>query len=410
MRLEPTAEAGPARINPARAPRRRALSSLLGKALGVLGVTLALYLLLDLSLAALIGSPHPPVPDFAGIPALRGQPYITPAFAAEYVRNDMLESAPDGRLMWQPLRRGTYFNVEALPPTGAHYRRTLNPPAGTKPVLTVLFLGGSTVYGTEVPDELTLPSLLSERLNALDSRHGYVVYNAGVQSATSLQQVWRLQYELAHGLRPDLVIDMGGGVDIVRGVYQGQPNQPSAVGRGPLGELIHAYFPLNAYRWLKVWLAERAARSGSRKAPTHLADPTRLARLVEETARGYAASQQRLAQLARAAHARFIAVLEPDLYAATFTHPAADFDFADRQASIRSPGLADSIRASRPALSAALAGLRRGGVEALDLSQAFRDKTAEVFVDYGHFNALGNAILAKRIADAVLGRAPGTEP
>ena len=80
--------------------------------------------------------------------------------------------------------RGIIY-VEALPPTGAHYRRTANPPSGDKPVLTVLFLGASKVYGTEVPDDLTLPSLLSKRLSALDPAHGYVVYNAGVQAVTS---------------------------------------------------------------------------------------------------------------------------------------------------------------------------------------------------------------------------------
>ena len=134
--------------------------------------------------------------------------------------------------MWEPLREGRYFNVDALAPTGAHYRRTANPPADGRPVVTVLLLGASQIYGTEVPDDLTIASLLAKRLDALDPAHAYVVYNAGVQSVGSLQELWRLQYELGHGLKPDWVVLLGGELDVVRGVYQATPGAPSAVGHG----------------------------------------------------------------------------------------------------------------------------------------------------------------------------------
>jgi len=124
--------------------------SVLRNGLIVLGIAFALYVLLDLGVGAIFGRPHPAIPDFDQIPALRGQPYISSDFGAEYVLNDFLAAAPDDQLLWEPLREGIYFNVEALPPTGAHYRRTANPPAGGKPVLTLLFLGASKVYGTEV--------------------------------------------------------------------------------------------------------------------------------------------------------------------------------------------------------------------------------------------------------------------
>src|SRR5215471_16158784 len=137
--------------------------AMLRKGLIVVGITVALYILVDLAVGAILGQPHPAIPDFNLIPALNRQPYVSPDFAAEYVRNDFLEAVPGERLMWEPLRRGSSFNVEALPPTGAHYRRTANPSAVPgKPVVTVLFLGASQVYGTEVPDDLTIPSLLSQ--------------------------------------------------------------------------------------------------------------------------------------------------------------------------------------------------------------------------------------------------------
>jgi lysophospholipase L1-like esterase len=368
----------------------------------ILGITFALYVVLDLSVAALVGSPHPPIPDFDQVPALRGQPYATAQFGIEYVRNDFLDAVPDDRMMWEPLRHGAYFNVEALAPTGAHYRRTVDPPAGSRPVVTILFLGASTVYGTEVPDDLTLPSLLARRLDALDPAHAYKIYNAGVQSVTMVENVWRLQYELAHGLKPAIVVVMGGGVDVSHGVYQGRPGVPSAVSRGFLGRLVRDYFPLNIYHWLQVILADRATRSGARHPPSHLADSTRLAELVAKTAAAFGANERRLAELAGASGARFIAVLEPNLYTSTFNHPAEDVGYADQICSSRSPGLADAMRAAWPAMTAALADQRSRGTESLDLSQAFRDKTVDIFVDCDHFNAVGNEILAERLADQIL--------
>ena len=368
----------------------------------VLGIAFAVYVLLDLGVGAIFGRPHPAIPDFDQIPALRGQPYVSPDFGAEYVLNDFLDAAPDDELLWEPLREGVYFNVEALPPTGAHYRRTANPPAGGKPVLTVLFLGASKVYGTEVPDDLTLPSLLSQQLNTLDRAYAYVVYNAGVQAVTSREELWRLRYELDHGLKPDIVVLLDGGLDLVHGVYLGKPGVAPVAGRDYFGRLIHDYFPLNIYRWIRVWMTDRAINSRMRRPPAHLADPAKFDSLLRQTVAQYEANQRRMAELAAAHGARLVTALEPGLYSADLTHPTADYAYADDYCSRRSPGFADTIRASWPALTQALPRLQEAGIETVDLSQAFRDKTVDIFVDCDHFNAVGNAILADKLAKAIL--------
>jgi lysophospholipase L1-like esterase len=378
--------------------------SLLRKALVILGITLGLYILLDLAVAAIFGRPHPAIPDFDRIPALAHQPYISPDFAAEYVRNDFLETVPGGPLMWEPLRAGRYYNVEALPPTGAHYRHTDNPPPDGRPVVTILLLGASQVYGTEVPDDLTIASLLAKRLDTLDPAHAYVVYNAGVQSVGSLQELWRLQYELDHGLRPDWVVLLGGGLDVVRGVYQANPGAPSAVGRGLIGRLVADYAPLNIYRWLSVWLSNRATEQAVRKPPAHLADPARMQALIHETEEAYADNQRRMAALAAAHGARFLTALDPNLYTAELPHDSADYVYADEICRRHSPGIAEAIRAAWPAMTGALQGVMGEGIRTLNLSTVFRDKTADIFVDCDHFNATGNALIADRLAAAILGQ------
>ena len=63
-----------------------------------------------------------------------------------------------------------------------------------------------------------------------------------------------------------------------------------------------------------------------------------------------------------------------------------------------------SFETSWPALTQTLPRLEGAGIETVDLSQAFRDKTVDVFVDCDHFNAIGNAILADQLALAILNR------
>ena len=109
-----------------------------------------------------------------------------------------------------------------------------------------------------------------------------------------------------------------------------------------------------------------------------------------------------MAELAAAHGARLVTALEPGLYSANLTHPTADYAYADDYCSRRSPGFAEAIRASWPALTETLPRLQGAGIETVDLSQAFRDKTVDIFVDCDHFNAVGNAILADQLAKAIL--------
>jgi lysophospholipase L1-like esterase len=86
------------------------------------------------------------------------------------------------------------------------WRRTINPAQGeckTRPVAVWVF-GGSTVYGTGVPDWATIPSYLSRDLNA--SSDCAVVSNFGVEGYVSNQELIVLMQQLKAGGRPDIVI------------------------------------------------------------------------------------------------------------------------------------------------------------------------------------------------------------
>jgi lysophospholipase L1-like esterase len=101
---------------------------------------------------------------------------------------------------------GKYFNNDEHP-VGV-WRRTVNPEGEQcqeHPKTSVWVFGGSTVYGTSVPDWATLPSYLSRSLNR-DGHGCVVVTNYGVESYVTTQELMLLIEQLKKGGRPDIVI------------------------------------------------------------------------------------------------------------------------------------------------------------------------------------------------------------
>jgi hypothetical protein len=86
------------------------------------------------------------------------------------------------------------------------WRRTINPADCTSAhTISVWIFGGSTMYGTAVPDWATIPSYLSRDLNA-EPRDCIVVSNFGVEGYVSDQELILLTEQLKAGGHPDIVI------------------------------------------------------------------------------------------------------------------------------------------------------------------------------------------------------------
>jgi lysophospholipase L1-like esterase len=86
------------------------------------------------------------------------------------------------------------------------WRRTINPANCVAPhSVSVWIFGGSTMYGTAVPDWATIPSYLSRDLNA-GSRDCVVVSNFGVEGYVTDQELILLAEQLKAGGDPDIVI------------------------------------------------------------------------------------------------------------------------------------------------------------------------------------------------------------
>lgn len=86
------------------------------------------------------------------------------------------------------------------------WRRTINPANCDAPhKMTVWIFGGSTMYGTAVPDWATIPSYLSRELNGR-SDDCVVVSNFGVEGYVTDQELILLGEQLKAGGHPDIVI------------------------------------------------------------------------------------------------------------------------------------------------------------------------------------------------------------
>ncbi len=86
------------------------------------------------------------------------------------------------------------------------WRRTINP-ANCDPAhrTSIWTFGGSTMYGTAVPDWATIPSFLSRDLNT-GSRDCVMVSNFGVEGYVTDQELILLTEQLKAGGHPDIVI------------------------------------------------------------------------------------------------------------------------------------------------------------------------------------------------------------
>ncbi|HEY2112468.1 MAG TPA: hypothetical protein VGH25_12145, partial [Dongiaceae bacterium] len=176
-------------------------------------------------------------------------------------------------------------------------------------------------------------------------------------------------------------------------------------------DFFHRYFPHNIYWALRGWLSQRAIKLGLKKPPANIQKPVDVEKLTKDTVAFWLDNELAMAKLAKDAGARFISVLEPNRYASSFSHPTDDLKFVDRQTDGHLPGLRPIIPKALAQLSAGSESLKAQGIETLDLSTIFKDKTQNLFTDgAGHFNSIGNAMVADRLTAAILATTAATQP
>lgn len=130
-------------------------------------------------------------------------------WAAEFWREEALRR--EKPMIYAPYRvwgirewHSKYINND--PGVNGIWRRTINPPScEPSKKVSIWIFGGSTMYGTAVPDWATIPSYLSQELNT-SSKRCAVVSNFGVEGYVTDQEVILLAEQLRRGNYPDIVI------------------------------------------------------------------------------------------------------------------------------------------------------------------------------------------------------------
>jgi hypothetical protein len=236
-----------------------------------------------------------------------------------------------------------------------------------------------------------------------------------------------------------------GQLDIVYGIYQGKPGQPAALleSRSGIMGFVHHYLPTNIAQMVWLWFHDRAVAqrraeqvsqtkaaaakplaaatanppavaakpvAAAAATATAAATPTTPAVIPalpsrpidRQTAEVYRRNHLAMGDMATRDGAALLSVLPPSPFSTQYDHPTADLrvTLSDTQAQL--PGLVAVEREGQAALAGVMHELAAQGRHSLDLSDVFKAKTNDVFVDLSHLNGIGNGVIAEKIGQAVL--------
>jgi lysophospholipase L1-like esterase len=354
--------------------------------------------------------PYASNPERLTAKAYLNEPYFSEDFLVEsFVQPGGWESPEGTKLILPQEFHGKYFNVDILPPTNLTYRRTINHISDQalknikkKNIKIIIILGGSTVYCSEVPDDLTIASFLSKRLTTSHPEEEFYILNAGVTSANSSQELQRLKYELDRGLRPDIVISYNGINDITNGIYFGDPDGVMFCNdkRNRLKETIRKIISLNFYYYMR----KKSESETQRRPPDHITNMKMLESLAYKTKENYKANILKMHDLSKVYNFRLIIMLQPNLYTTNPSNNKESIAEIKRLAELRTPKIGQAFSIGYPLLRKEILEIGAEGVEAFDISNIFNLANQDVFIDMLHVNSGGNKIVAESMEKILTSR------
>jgi len=287
---------------------------------------------------------------------------------------------------------GKYFNNDAHL-TGV-WRRTPIAATGCKgsPTKSVWIFGGSTVYGTGVPDWGTIASYLVADMNR-DRQACVEVTNFGDESYVSTQELLLLMEQLKRGARPDVVIFYDGFNDAHVGMTDGDPwsahygqetirERAEGTWRGRLDFLDRRCTArVLALAWRLV--------KGRGEAASDQAMRAKAAVVLDN----YEANEQMARALGEAYHFKFYGFWQPMLF---YGHKPLDgFERQIKDFDAKSKARFDA----RPVVVAYGEAERRAAAGRIVSLAGIFDGVAEpVYIDEAHLAPRGNELVAEEIA------------
>lgn len=315
-------------------------------------------------------------------------------FSRTFVRESFKQpggwQTPEGtRLVLPNDFKGTWITTQN------HQRSTTGQPMLFRHKVHVL--GGSTIYGGEVPDSYTIPSLLQAALNA-QTPNFWRVENWGASTVTAAQQLERLKTIPLN--RGDVVLFYDGHNDALQGVFY---NNPQGWMVQSNREKLASLGPVRAFAVrLNLWLRDRSAFMAAvlpapdSAAPAHLATPEKIEPLVARTASLYAEALSEAARYSQSKGARFVHVLQPTLAS---KQPLSAYEQTLLATPMLVPmGTISATAATLPALQKVSQNLKAKGIASYDGTALLNSLPTDVFLDFCHLGSQGNAAVADWLA------------
>ncbi len=308
-------------------------------------------------------------------------------YRAEFPRvNDLYRFAPF--LQWE----GAPFAGRTINVDSSGVRATPGPNIAS--AFTVFTFGGSTMWGVGSPDSLTIAAFLQAELAARSTQPVRVV-NYGERAYVSTQELLRLERELRRGNVPDVVVFYDGLNDVNVAMQFGRADGFQNVNR--VEQRLFQQSPRAA--WLETWRIVRLARTlrereaGLDSVPGFRLRGVRPDSLAAMVAALYHGNHRIARELGHGYGFEVLSFLQPMI--AIGNKPLARQELES---------LAAIAPGKREFLTMAFEAIRRTSDNAMiDLSGVFDAERNPVYIDWYHVGPPGNAIIARRIADAVAG-------
>ncbi len=259
---------------------------------------------------------------------------------------------------------------------------------------TVYLFGGSTVYNSEVPDDLTIASWLQKLFNE-HFPNKYIVRNYGATSVTTIQQLERLK-TLTSFQPGDIVVFYDGVNDINQGVFYANPGKTIVQrNRQTIAEmsfLTRVRFSLS-YRTM---LGRLFLDPIDYDEPKYLSDMVLMGRLLDTMESRFKETIQTAYRYSTENQALFFHFLQPHLF--------SDEVFSDYERRLRrNPyliprGIEKSFTMGYPRLRNVAAQLAQD-INSVDLTDILNERLSgeEYFLDSVHVTHKANQIIATHI-------------
>jgi lysophospholipase L1-like esterase len=315
----------------------------------------------------------------------------------EWVQDLYREFSASGHESWHPYvywRRkpfsGKYINIGEDGLRKSLY--SIQDSVSTAPAVRLFFMGGSTLWGTGVRDEYTIPSLTGEML----SQKGFYpeVFNFGESGYVNTQELVALMVELQKGNIPDIVVFYDGVNDVFSAFQQNEAGIPQ--------NEYNRQAEFNAFRGKKNLVRSlfRAAPSFStvrfisekvnrKKDFSSTYSPAESESLSSAVASHYWSNLRMTESLAKEYGFKTVYYLQPAIFHKNHLTPYELMQFEEMK--YLKPFIGQAYRKTSDAEG------KPAGIDFQNISDIFMDIQAPLFIDWCHIGESGNLIIAERI-------------